>query len=326
MTEKTLQHITVWYNCSDELASLILDQFDVESNSGKLYCLNVLINEFIDFSNIRQQYESIVYINLSDIRRIYNIPYFNQWMECVDEFDEIIELFDQVKEYREHIQHKVTVVEVYIPEGDLDDELWDLRSSLIRDDKEIFKSANMGREWSMVIGDHTIFHNSKPQAYTNHNLINEEVLRVGRFSVFGESVFFMVNRNHNYHNTSMGIDPGVLGKRVQPEDWNGFLRKGDIVVGNDVWVGSHTIICAGITIGDGAVVGTGSVVTSDVPPYAIVAGNPAKIIKYRFDTDTIRRFLDIAWWNWPIWKVYDNIMLFNQPPEILFDKIDKKQL
>lgn len=83
--------------------------------------------------------------------------------------------------------------------------------------------------------------------------------------------------------------------------------KGDVVVGNDVWVGWSAVIASGVTIGDGAVVGTRAVVTKDVPPYAIVAGNPARIVKYRFDEETIADLLAIAWWNWDIGKVNSEI-------------------
>lgn len=73
--------------------------------------------------------------------------------------------------------------------------------------------------------------------------------------------------------------------------------KGDIVIGNDVWIGDSVKILSGVTIGDGAIIGTASVVAKDVPPYAIAAGNPARIIRYRFDEETIKELLDIKWWN-----------------------------
>jgi len=69
------------------------------------------------------------------------------------------------------------------------------------------------------------------------------------------------------------------------------------VIGNDVWVGAAALVLKGVTVGDGAVIGAGSVVTKDVPPYAIVTGNPAQIIRYRFDDATIKRLLSSTWWN-----------------------------
>ncbi len=74
--------------------------------------------------------------------------------------------------------------------------------------------------------------------------------------------------------------------------------KGDVTIGNDVWIGMDAIILSGVTIGDGSVIGLRSIVTKDVPPYSIVAGNPAKVVKKRFSDDIIERLLDIKWWDW----------------------------
>ena len=114
----------------------------------------------------------------------------------------------------------------------------------------------------------------------------------------------VINRNHPYNNVSnFGLKYNFLNK---PGD---ILYKGDINVGNDVWIGNNVIVMPGVTIGNGAVIGAGAVVTKDVPPYAIVGGNPAKVIKYRFTEKQIEKLLEIKWWNWPVWKVYDNIDL-----------------
>lgn len=90
-----------------------------------------------------------------------------------------------------------------------------------------------------------------------------------------------------------------------------MLYKGDINIGNDVWTGMDVTFLPGVTIGDGAVIAAGSVVTKDVPPYAIVGGNPAKALKYRFTKKQIKKLLKIKWWDWPLWKVYDNIDLID---------------
>jgi len=74
--------------------------------------------------------------------------------------------------------------------------------------------------------------------------------------------------------------------------------KGDVIIGNDVWIGTEATLLSGVKIGDGAVIGAKSVVVKDVPPYAIVAGNPARVIKMRFDDDTIARLLRVKWWEW----------------------------
>ena len=75
--------------------------------------------------------------------------------------------------------------------------------------------------------------------------------------------------------------------------------KGDVIIGNDVWICANAIILSGVTIGDGAVIANGAIVTHNVKPYSIVAGNPAKIIKYRFSPEIIAQLLGISWWDWP---------------------------
>jgi len=85
--------------------------------------------------------------------------------------------------------------------------------------------------------------------------------------------------------------------------------KGNVVIGNDVWIGFGTTILSGVTIGDGAAIGACSLVIRDVPPYAIVAGNPAQVLRHRFDAETIQKLLKIRWWDWPDEKVKENVHL-----------------
>jgi virginiamycin A acetyltransferase len=94
------------------------------------------------------------------------------------------------------------------------------------------------------------------------------------------------------------------------KDVQGFpATKGEVVVGNDVWIGINALILSGVHIGDGAIIGANSVVTKDVEPYAIVAGNPAKVIRKRFDQETIDSLERIKWWDWDIQKIKANIPL-----------------
>jgi acetyltransferase-like isoleucine patch superfamily enzyme len=92
--------------------------------------------------------------------------------------------------------------------------------------------------------------------------------------------------------------------------------KGDVVIGNDVWIGAEAMILSGVTIGDGAVIGARSVVTKDVPPYAIVGGNPARVIRMRFDEATISRLQNLKWWTW------DDAKIERFLPLLLSDKVD----
>jgi virginiamycin A acetyltransferase len=94
-----------------------------------------------------------------------------------------------------------------------------------------------------------------------------------------------------------GFDPGT---------WSAG-HKGDTVIGPDVWIGTEAVLMPGVTIGAGAIVSARAVVTRDVPPFAIVAGNPARIVKHRFDPDTTRRLLAVAWWDWPVDSITRNL-------------------
>jgi acetyltransferase-like isoleucine patch superfamily enzyme len=87
------------------------------------------------------------------------------------------------------------------------------------------------------------------------------------------------------------------------------ISKGDVIIGNDVWIGHEAVILSGARIGDGAVIGAGAVVTKDVEPYSIVAGNPARLIRKRFDDETIRKLLEIKWWDWPVEKINENLQI-----------------
>jgi acetyltransferase-like isoleucine patch superfamily enzyme len=122
-------------------------------------------------------------------------------------------------------------------------------------------------------------------------------LRIGKFCSFASGVKILLSAEHQISSvTTYPFD--VFWKGV-----SGPSSKGDVVIGNDVWVGFGAIILSGVTVGDGAVVGAGAVVSNDVPPYAVVVGNPARIVKYRFDPISIKYLLQIRWWDWSTDKI-----------------------
>lgn len=129
-----------------------------------------------------------------------------------------------------------------------------------------------------------------------------ETLQIGKFCQIADGVTFVTSSaNHRYDGFSSF--PFMIfggGPASMPEPGP------DTVIGNDVWIGQGATILPGATIGNGVIIGAQSVVRSHVPDYAIVAGNPATVVRRRFDDATIAELLDIAWWDWPIEKVQAN--------------------
>lgn len=124
-------------------------------------------------------------------------------------------------------------------------------------------------------------------------------IAIGKSCSLATDIVFMIDMNHNYNSVFQGALPSIFNTR----QFMTTPRKASIIIQNDVWVGYGVTIMAGVTLHNGCVVAAGSVVTKDVPPYAIVGGNPAKIIRYRFDPEIIDGLQKIAWWDWPNeWK------------------------
>lgn len=129
-------------------------------------------------------------------------------------------------------------------------------------------------------------------------------LRIGKFCMIASGVEFIMN-GANHLSDSVSPYPFAIfgGDWGNSMDGKSYPKKGDTVIGNDVWIGYRAAILPGVSIGDGAIIGSYSVVTSDVPPYTIVGGNPARLIRQRFDDSTTAQLLKLAWWNWPIEKI-----------------------
>jgi len=125
-------------------------------------------------------------------------------------------------------------------------------------------------------------------------------LIIGSFCSIGSGAAFIMAGNQGHRNDWISTFPFFWMPDVPAFAGaaNGFEPAGDTVIGNDVWIGSEAIIMPGIKIGDGAVIGTRSLVTRDVEPYAIVGGNPAKVIRKRFDDPDIHMLCDLKWWDW----------------------------
>lgn len=118
---------------------------------------------------------------------------------------------------------------------------------------------------------------------------------VGKYCSIADEVVIIASGEHNYRHVSTFPFYDLSNTNSQYFD---TFSKGNVVIKNDVWIGFGSVILSGVTLGNGVVVAAGSVVVDDVPDYAIVAGVPAKVIKYRFDQKYIKKLLNIKWWNW----------------------------
>lgn len=129
-------------------------------------------------------------------------------------------------------------------------------------------------------------------------------LTIGRYCSIADKVEILLGGNHRtdwattYPFTAL---PGLWPSAPKTDDYH--TSRGDVSIGHDVWLGSGVTILSGVTVGHGAVVAAQAVVTKDVPPYAIVGGNPAKVIRYRFDEATVAALLEVCWWDLPQEKV-----------------------
>ena len=170
---------------------------------------------------------------------------------------------------------------------------------------------------NITIGDYTMYNDfvNDPRDFQKNNVlyhypINHDRLIIGKFcSIACGAKFIFTSANHTLRSLStypfpLFFEEWGLDKADVANSWD---YKGDIVVGNDVWIGYEAVIMSGVTIGDGAIIGTRAVVTKDIPPYTIVGGVPAKPIRKRFADDIVASLLEIKWWEWETEKIKRNI-------------------
>jgi virginiamycin A acetyltransferase len=167
---------------------------------------------------------------------------------------------------------------------------------------------------NIIIGDYTYYDDPEDSENFERNVLYHfpfigDRLIIGKFCALARGVKFIMNgANHKLDGFST-YPFQIFGngwEQVTPQAGE-LPYKGDTVIGNDVWMGYEAIVMPGVQVGDGAIVAAKSVVVGDVAPYTIVGGNPAKPIRQRFDDDIIEALLDIAWWNWDIEKITQNL-------------------
>ena len=170
---------------------------------------------------------------------------------------------------------------------------------------------------NVEVGAYTIYNDfvHDPRDFEKNNVlyhypVNGDRLKIGKFcSVACGAKFLFTSGNHSLRSLSTYTFPIFYEQwRLDPKNIrDAWDNKGDIVIGNDVWIGYEAVILSGVTVGDGAVIGTRAVVTKDVPPYTIVGGVPARPIRRRFDPQTIARLEELRWWDWEEERIARNL-------------------
>lgn len=186
-------------------------------------------------------------------------------------------------------------------------------------DKETVYLDQVVSNPNIKVGKYTIYNDFEkdPADFEKNNVlyhypVNQDRLVIGKFCSIACGAKFLFNSaNHAMGSLSNYTFPIFFEEweRKKENVTDAWDNKGDIVIGNDVWIGYDAIIMAGVHIGDGAVIGTRAVVTKDVPPYTIVGGVPARKIKMRFDSQTVEDLLELKWWDWTSEKIKKNLSL-----------------
>jgi acetyltransferase-like isoleucine patch superfamily enzyme len=164
----------------------------------------------------------------------------------------------------------------------------------------------------VIIGAHSSLWGPGVDIYS---LLNP--VRIGKFCSIARYVSIQEYNHKTDHLSTYFIHQNIFGESMK----NDVTSKGSITIGHDVWIGAQSVILSGVTIGSGSIIAANSVVNTDVPPYSIVAGTPAKVIRKRFDPKIIDELMRIQWWNWDIEKIKRNKKLFEDP--ITLERLQK---
>lgn len=173
--------------------------------------------------------------------------------------------------------------------------------------KNIIKNPNI------IVGDYTYYddfedvYNFEKNVKYHFDFVGDKLI-IGKFCMIASGVSFIMNGANHLTEAITSYPFAIFGNGWERAmDGKAYPAKGDLVIGNDVWIGYNASIMAGVKIGDGAIIAANAVVTRDVEPYAIVGGNPAREIKKRFSEDQIKDLLEIKWWDWDIEKITRNV-------------------
>jgi virginiamycin A acetyltransferase len=174
---------------------------------------------------------------------------------------------------------------------------------------------NIIKNPKIIVGDYTYYDDFEDVDNFEKNVrylyeFSEDKLIIGKFCQIASDVEFIMNGSNHLIDGISTFPFAIFGK-----GWEGAMEgksypfKGDTVIGNDVWIGHRAVILPGIQVGDGAIIASYAIVTKDVPPYTIVGGNPAEVIRKRFSEQEIETLLETRWWDWEVEKITRNLHL-----------------
>ena len=168
---------------------------------------------------------------------------------------------------------------------------------------------------NIIVGDYTYYDDFENVENFEKNVryhfdFTGDKLIIGKFCMIASGAKFIMNGGNHLTDAVSAYPFAIFGNGWEKAmEGKSYPYKGDIVIGNDVWIGHNATIMAGVTIGDGAIIATNATVVKDVPPYSIVGGNPAKVIRKRFNESTINKLLQLEWWNWEIETITEKVHL-----------------
>lgn len=174
---------------------------------------------------------------------------------------------------------------------------------------------NIIKNPQIIVGDYTYYDDPEDIYSFEKNVLYlfdfmQDKLIIGKFCQIATGVKFIMNGASHAMDGISTYPFKLMGKAWKGASMNA-ISKGDTIIGNDVWIGNSATIMQGVKVGHGAIIGTNSLVTKDIEPYTIVGGNPARVIRKRFDEEAIELLLRAAWWDWPIEKITDNLESFS---------------
>ena len=180
--------------------------------------------------------------------------------------------------------------------------------------KQVVFIKNVITRPNIIVGEYTYYDDvSGAERFEDHVTHHYEFLGdrliIGKFCAIAKGIEFVMNGANHRMNGITTYPFNIMGngwEKATPK-LEDLPLKGDTIIGNDVWIGENVTILPGVHIGDGAIIGANSVVAKDIEPYSIAVGNPCRVVKKRFDDETIAKLLELKWWDWDEEKIFDNL-------------------